>query len=73
MLCLTSGINRRLRYNFVDSAEGHFTIDEMEGVVSLAQPLDREMRDSYSLTVRAVDQGTPPLSSTTQLIVTVSG
>ncbi|XP_050721222.1 fat-like cadherin-related tumor suppressor homolog [Eriocheir sinensis] len=66
------GINRRLRYNFVDSAEGHFTIDEVEGVVSLARPLDRETRDSYSLTVRAVDQGTPPLSSTTQLMVTVS-
>ncbi|XP_050707145.1 fat-like cadherin-related tumor suppressor homolog [Eriocheir sinensis] len=66
------GINQRLLYNFVDSAEGHFTIDEMEGVVSLARPLDRETRDSYSLTVRAVDQGSPPLSSTTQLIVTVS-
>ncbi|XP_050706394.1 protocadherin Fat 1-like [Eriocheir sinensis] len=67
------GINRQLLYNFVDSAEGHFTIDEMEGVVSLARPLDRETRDSYSLTVCAVDQGSPPLSSTTQLIITVSG
>ncbi|XP_063862581.1 fat-like cadherin-related tumor suppressor homolog isoform X4 [Scylla paramamosain] len=66
------GINRRVHYNFVDSADGHFTIDEMEGVVSLARPLDREIRDSYILTVRAIDQGVPPLSSTTQLTVTVS-
>ena len=62
-----------MHYNFVDSADGHFTIDEMEGVVSLARPLDREIRDSYILTVRAIDQGVPPLSSTTQLTVTVSG
>lgn len=40
--------------------------------VSLARPLDREIRDSYILTVRAIDQGVPPLSSTTQLTVTVS-
>ncbi|XP_050704702.1 protocadherin Fat 1-like [Eriocheir sinensis] len=61
------GINRRLLYNFVDSAEGHFTIDEMEGVVSLARPLDHETRDSYSLTVCAVDQRChPPRSSSSQ-------
>ncbi|XP_071532452.1 fat-like cadherin-related tumor suppressor homolog isoform X3 [Panulirus ornatus] len=66
------GISRRIRYNFVDSADGHFTIDATEGVVSLARPLDRETRESYTLTVRAVDQGVPQLSTTTQLTVTVS-
>ncbi|KAK4302799.1 hypothetical protein Pmani_025146 [Petrolisthes manimaculis] len=66
------GTNRRVRYNLVDSADGHFTIDETEGVVSLARPLDRETRDTYTLTVRAVDQGSPPLSATTHLTVTVS-
>ncbi|KAK7016210.1 long-chain fatty acid transporter fat1 [Halocaridina rubra] len=66
------GISRRVRYRFVDSAEGHFNIDEKEGVVSLAKPLDREARDSYILTVQAVDLGIPPLSSTALLAVTVT-
>ncbi|XP_064099968.1 fat-like cadherin-related tumor suppressor homolog isoform X2 [Macrobrachium nipponense] len=66
------GISRRIRYRFVDSAEGHFSIDETEGVISLARPLDRETKDSYSLTVQAVDMGVPPLSSTTVLTVTVT-
>lgn len=66
------GLSRRIKYSFVDSADGHFTIDDTEGVVSLARPLDREVRDSFTLTVRAQDHGVPPLSSTTLLTVLVA-
>lgn len=72
-MCIGSGLSRRIKYSFVDSADGHFTIDDTEGVVSLARPLDREVRDSFTLTVRAQDHGVPPLSSTTLLTVLVAG
>ncbi|XP_076064277.1 fat-like cadherin-related tumor suppressor homolog, partial [Oratosquilla oratoria] len=65
------GVNRRVRYGMVDSAGGHFEVDAVEGVVSLVKPLDREHRDSYSLTLRASDQGQPALSSTVVLAVIV--
>lgn len=41
------------------------------GIVTLAKPLDRELRAMYNLTVQAVDQGTPIMSSVVSLIVNV--
>ena len=41
------------------------------GVVLTRRPLDREQEDIYMLTVVARDRGTPPLSSTTIVMVTV--
>lgn len=41
------------------------------GIVTLAKPLDREIRAMYNLTVQAVDQGTPQMSSIVSLIVNV--
>lgn len=65
------GINRKIRYYMVDSAQDHFKIAAESGIVTLAKPLDRETKDSYNVTVKAVDQGSPPLSSTTSLLVLV--
>ncbi|XP_011297771.1 fat-like cadherin-related tumor suppressor homolog isoform X1 [Fopius arisanus] len=65
------GINRKVRYEFVDSADGHFIITSDSGIVTLAKPLDRETKEMYNLTVKAVDQGTPQLFSTATLIVNV--
>lgn len=41
------------------------------GIVTLAKPLDREIRAMYNLTVQAIDQGTPIMSSVVSLIVNV--
>lgn len=65
------GINRRIRYYLVDSGDGHFEIAAESGLVRLAKPLDRETQASYTLTVKAVDQGTPQLWSVTKLQVLV--
>ncbi|KAG0414954.1 hypothetical protein HPB47_007882, partial [Ixodes persulcatus] len=65
------GFNRRVSYSFVDSARGHFSIDETSGIVMLNRPLDREERATFNLTVQASDHGTPQLSSLATLLVVV--
>ena len=49
------GINRKVRYAMKES-NGHFTIDPVSGIVSLARNLDREIQSVYNLTVYAHDQ-----------------
>lgn len=55
----------------MDSANGHFVIDDMSGLITLAKPLDREQRAMYNLTVRATDIGTPQLSTLANVLVIV--
>ncbi|XP_051784464.1 protocadherin Fat 1a isoform X3 [Erpetoichthys calabaricus] len=59
-----SGANSKILYSFVDSADGHFSIDELSGIISLEKPLDREIQAIYTLTVKATDQGSPRRLST---------
>ncbi|KAF7667185.1 hypothetical protein LDENG_00072620, partial [Lucifuga dentata] len=42
------------------------------GKLVLCNPLDRETTDSYTLTVSVSDRGTPPLNSSTVIMVTVT-
>ncbi|XP_030767379.1 fat-like cadherin-related tumor suppressor homolog isoform X3 [Sitophilus oryzae] len=65
------GINRKIKYSFIDSFNDHFLMASDSGIVTLAKPLDREIRAVYNLTVQAVDQGTPQLSTVTNLTVNV--
>ena len=37
-------------------SDGHFTIDSVSGIVSLARSLDREVQSMYNLTLYAHDQ-----------------
>ncbi|MGH0159301.1 UNVERIFIED_CONTAM: hypothetical protein FKN15_036964 [Acipenser sinensis] len=67
-----TGLNSKVLYSFVDSADGHFSIDELSGIISLEKPLDREVQAMYSLTVRATDQGSPrKLSTVCSVVVSV--
>lgn len=66
-----AGINRKIKYSFVDSANNHFKIQPDSGIVTLSKPLDREQKATYNLSVKAFDQGTPQLSQTTKLYVLV--
>uniref|UniRef100_S4RTD9 Cadherin domain-containing protein n=1 Tax=Petromyzon marinus TaxID=7757 RepID=S4RTD9_PETMA len=50
---------------------GPFALNTVTGEVRLVRELDREARQSYALTVLAVDKGRPPLTSTATLAVTV--
>lgn len=65
------GINRKIRYSFIDSHKDHFKIEPESGIVTLMKPLDREQQALYNLTLKATDMGTPPLHSTINLIVNV--
>ncbi|KAF5307382.1 hypothetical protein FQR65_LT07099 [Abscondita terminalis] len=65
------GINRKIKYSFIDSFKNHFKMASDSGIVTLAKPLDREIRAVYNLTVQAVDQGTPQMSTIATLIVNV--
>ncbi|KAK3739519.1 hypothetical protein QZH41_016191, partial [Actinostola sp. cb2023] len=53
------------------NGDGMFTIANITGVISLRQVPDREAKDSYQLTVKASDLGTPPRSSTTNVNINI--
>lgn len=65
------GINRKIKYEFLDSSDDQFVIASDSGIVTLAKTLDRETKATYNVSVLAIDQGTPQLQSTTYLIVNV--
>ncbi|XP_031719293.1 protocadherin Fat 4 [Anarrhichthys ocellatus] len=48
-----------------------FAIGPSSGVISVNAPLDRELRPVYNLTVTATDNGSPPATGTTNVIVTI--
>ncbi len=65
--------NGDLRYSITGGNLGaRFAVDERTGLISLDAYLDREITDSYALNLRAVDLGSPPLTATAQLKITVS-
>lgn len=66
------GINRKIRYYMVDSANGQFSISPEDGIVTLSKPLDRETKDSYNISIKAIDQGAPQLYNVTSLRILVS-
>lgn len=68
---LDLGENRKISYSLLSSDSEHFTIDSSTGIVSLSSSLDRERRDVFNLTVRAMDSGRPRLSAVTNLVVRV--
>lgn len=65
------GVNRKIKYSFIDSYRDHFRIAPDSGIVTLSKPLDREVKALYNLTVRATDQGKPSLFNSAFLIVNV--
>ncbi|XP_061441071.1 protocadherin Fat 1 isoform X1 [Rhineura floridana] len=67
-----AGLNRKIHYSLINSADGQFSIDEFSGIVQLEKPLDRELQAVYSLTLKAEDEGSPRrLSSHGTLVVSV--
>ncbi|XP_071125252.1 protocadherin Fat 1-like isoform X4 [Mytilus edulis] len=53
------GINRQVKYNLKDDADGSFTLDPETGVITLVSSLDREKKDLYKLMLEAYDMGNP--------------
>ncbi|KAM3849026.1 protocadherin Fat 2 [Vipera latastei] len=64
-------LNGEVRYHLAESANGHFSIDEVTGVIRLEKPL-KESHSVLELTVLAKDRGVPQsLSSFTTVSVSV--
>ena len=60
-------------YSFGEAGdgEGSFKIDKLSGTIRTAKQLDFEERQVHSLIVKAIDKGTPSLSSETSIIVEI--
>lgn len=66
-----SGENGQVTYRLVDDHDGSFEMDADSGEIYTTVRLDREEIANYELTVEAVDQGTPQLSGSATVLVTV--
>ncbi|XP_014745788.1 PREDICTED: protocadherin-23 [Sturnus vulgaris] len=66
------GRNGQVTYNILSGNENKaFVLDKITGLLTTAQFLDREVQECYSLTVIALDDGSPALSATQVLTIIV--
>ncbi|NXI40704.1 PCD23 protein, partial [Galbula dea] len=66
------GRNGQVTYHILSGNEKKaFALDKITGLLTTAQPLDREIQERYSLTVMALDDGSPALSATQVLTIVV--
>ncbi|KAL4658540.1 cadherin EGF LAG seven-pass G-type receptor 2-like [Arapaima gigas] len=67
-----SGENSRLEYRLVETQQSFpFSINNNTGWIVVAAELDRERVDFYSFAVEARDQGSPSMSSTASVSMTI--
>ncbi|XP_066533752.1 protocadherin-16 [Hoplias malabaricus] len=67
-----AGDGGQVQYRITDGdPSGDFHLDRKLGVLSTSRALDREQKGRYTLTVEAYDLGTPSLSSTVTLDISV--
>ena len=68
-----SGLNGDVRYSINGgNSQGFFSINSVSGNITVAADIDREQVGSVELRIRARDRGTPRLSSTVTVTVTIS-
>ncbi|XP_071599107.1 protocadherin-23 isoform X1 [Heliangelus exortis] len=66
------GRNGQVTYHILSGNENKaFVLDKLTGILNTARVLDREIQEHYSLTVMALDDGSPALSATQVLTITV--
>lgn len=68
---LDSGPSGEILYSLSDDIDNSFKIDKYTGTIRTTKLLDFEERQIHSLTVRAIDRGTPAISSETSVIVEI--
>ncbi|GAB1601746.1 protocadherin Fat 1 isoform X5 [Argonauta hians] len=67
------GINAEIRYSILSgNTAGTFAIDDTMGTITVAKQLDREGQSEYVLSVLATDFGSPQLSSTGTVHISVT-
>ncbi|NXY42175.1 PCD23 protein, partial [Ceuthmochares aereus] len=66
------GRNGQVTYHILSGNENKtFVLDKITGLLTTTQFLDREIQECYSLTVMALDDGSPALSTTQVLTIVV--
>ncbi|NWX01523.1 PCD23 protein, partial [Caloenas nicobarica] len=66
------GRNGQVTYHILSGNENKaFVLDKITGLLTTTQLLDREIQERYSLTVMALDDGSPALSATQVLTILV--
>lgn len=65
-----SGVNAEVKYRIQKGAFDDFNISD-DGVVTVAKKLDFDRRNTYNIEVIGVDQGTPSLTGTTTLTISI--
>ena len=67
-----SGTNGQLSHSITrGNDQGTFRLDSARGTLATATTLDHETTASYNLTVQAIDRGSPALSSSVNVTITV--
>jgi hypothetical protein len=68
---LDTGENADIVYHIQHGSFNDFAIDNRTGVITIAKPLDYDMRQNYSLEIVASDRGIPSLSGTATVEISV--
>ena len=69
---LDTGVNADITYELVDNEQEIFSVNRKTGIIKCHQELDRETLDSYVLKLVAIDGGSPRMSSTSTILLTVA-
>lgn len=68
---LDTGENAEIVYHIQHGSFNDFTIDNRTGVITIAKPLDYDMRQYYTLEIIASDRGIPSLSGTATIEINI--
>lgn len=68
---LDTGENAEIIYSIQHGSFNDFHIDNRTGVITIAKPLDYDIRQNYSLEIVAADKGIPSLSGTATMTINV--
>ena len=63
--------NADVEYFLSKSDSDNFEIGRLDGIIRTRRSLDREERSEYWVVVTARDQGSPPLSASMEITITV--
>lgn len=56
---LDDGVDGQVTFAIISGDDGKFSVDKYSGQIIVSGSLDREVKTSYSLTISAIDGGTP--------------
>ena len=68
---MDEGVNANLTYVLMGNNIQQFTVERYTGRLLVASPLNYEITKNYSITLQASDGGSPPMTDTTLINITV--